>query len=43
MKDWLIILANLVAHILYDTLERTRSFVSPIGRSLGDLQVEETR
>ena len=35
--------ADLVAHILYDALERGGSLVSPIGWSLGDLQVEETR
>lgn len=37
------ILTNLVAHILYNALERGGPLVSPIGRSLGDLQVEETR
>jgi len=37
------VLADLVAHVLYDTLERSGSLVSPIGRSLGDLQVKETR
>ena len=34
---------DLVAHILYDTLEGGGSLVSPVGRSLRDLQVKETR
>jgi hypothetical protein len=43
VKDQLMILADLVAHILYDTFEWAGSLVSSIGRSFGDLQVEETR
>ena len=41
--DCLTALTYLVAHILYNALERGGSLVSPIGRSLRDLQVEETR
>ena len=36
------VLSDLVAHILYDTLERGGTLVSSIGRSFGYLQVEET-
>ena len=35
-------LADLVAHVLYDTFEWGRCPTSSIGRSFGDLQVEET-
>jgi hypothetical protein len=41
VKDRLMILADLVTHVLYDTFERGRGLVSPIGRSFGDLQVKE--
>lgn len=41
VRDWPMVQADLVAHVLYDTLERAGCLVSPIGRSLGDLQVKE--
>lgn len=41
MKDWLMLLADLVAHILDDTFQWSRSLVFSIWRSFGDLQVEE--
>lgn len=40
-SDWPMVQADLVAHVLYDALERAGCLVSPIGRSLGDLQVKE--
>ena len=41
MKDRLTVPADLVAHILYDTFQWRRPLVFSIGRSFGDLQVEE--
>ena len=34
--------ANLVAHVLDDTFQRSRSLVFSIRRPFGDFQVEET-
>ena len=37
------VLADLVAHVLHNTLKRGGPLVSPIGRTFGDLQVKEAR
>jgi len=42
VEDQLMILANLVTHVLYDTFEWGGHPISSIGRSFGDLQVKET-